>query len=90
MTDKRESLNNEEFHIGKKIKDELARQGRNAPWLAGQVHCTPENIYKIFEQQWVGMPMLFKICRVMDFDFFAVCSEHLKAETIKQKVTENR
>ena len=70
----------EDFHLGKLIKAELARQGRTATWLAKQVHCTPENIYKTYRQKWVTMPLLFEISKVLDCDFFKACSEHLEAE----------
>ncbi len=65
------------IHIGHSVKQELSRQGRSARWLAEQVHCTPENIYKIFRQQWVNMPLLFKISGVLHHDFFKECSEYL-------------
>ena len=70
----------EEFHLGKLIKAELAHQGRTATWLAKQVHCTPENIYKTYRQKWVTMPLLFEISKALDCDFFRACSEYLKAE----------
>jgi len=70
----------EDFHLGKLIKAELARQGRTATWLAKQVHCTPENIYKTYRQKWVTMPLLFEISKVLDCDFFKACSEYLKEE----------
>ena len=66
----------EDFHLGKLIKAELARQGRTATWLAKQVHCTSENIYK----KWVTMPLLFEISKALDCDFFKTCSEYLEAE----------
>lgn len=88
MMGKKELNTSVAFHLGECIKAELAEQGRTATWLAEQVHCTPENIYKTFRQQWVGMPLLFKICRAMDYDFFKVCSDYLKAEKDKQKVVE--
>lgn len=66
------------LHLGHRIKEELLNQGRSARWLAEQVHCTPENIYKIFRQQWVNMPLLFKICGVLRHDFFKECSQQLK------------
>lgn len=70
----------EDFHLGKLIKAELARQGRTATWLAKQVHCTPENIYKTYRQKWVTMPLLFEISKALDCDFFKACSEYLEAE----------
>ena len=49
------------FHIGNLIKAELQRQGRTITWLAGEVHCTRENLYKIFRHPWINTDMLFKI-----------------------------
>lgn len=68
------------FHLGKIIKQELARQGRTAVWLAKQVNCTPENLYKIFNQQWVTMPLLYKISEALDYDFFKECSEYFQEQ----------
>ena len=73
----------EDFHLGKLIKEELARQGRTATWLAKQVHCTPENIYKAYRQKWITMPLLFEICKALDYDFFKACSKHLEMEKMK-------
>ena len=70
----------EDFHLGQRIKAELARQGRTATWLAKQVHCTPENIYKTYRQKWVTMPMLFEISKALGYDFFKECSTYLEAE----------
>ena len=60
---------NPEFHLGQLLKAELARQGRTATWLAKQVHCIPENIYKAYRSQWISMPLLFEICKALDYDF---------------------
>ena len=66
---------NPEFHLGQLIKAELAHQGRTATWLAKQVHCTPENIYKTYRQKWVTMPLLFEISKALDCDFLAYRSK---------------
>lgn len=79
MTKEKHTLT-EDFHLGKLIKAELARQGRTATWLAKQVHCTPENIYKVYRQKWVTMPLLFEISKSLDCDFFKACSEYLERE----------
>ena len=69
-----------DFHLSQLLKAELARQGRTATWLAKQVHCTPENIYKAYHQQWISMPLLFEICKALDYDFFKECSSYLEAK----------
>ncbi len=77
----RKELNqNSDFHMGRLIKAELARQGRTATWLARQVHCTPENIYKVCRQQYVTMHLLFEISKALEHDFFEDCSERLRKE----------
>lgn len=77
MTNENETIPASELHLGKLIKAELERQGRTAVWLAKQVNCTPENIYKAFRAQWLTMPLLFKISRALGYDFFKECSERL-------------
>lgn len=72
-----------DFHIGQLLKAELARQGRTATWLAKQVHCTPENIYKAYRSQWISMSLLFEICKALDYDFFKECSAYLEAGKTK-------
>ena len=66
------------FHIGNLIKAELQRQGRTITWLAGEVHCTRENLYKIFRHPWINTDMLFKISEALQHDFFKDCSEWVK------------
>lgn len=69
--------------MGKLIKAELVRQGRSASWLAKQVNCSRENIYKVCRQQYVTMHLLFEISKALDCDFFEACSKELKARRRK-------
>ncbi len=71
-------INTDEFHIGIRIKAELKKQGRTITWLADEIHCTRENLYKVFLHSWISTDMLFKICVVLHHDFFKDCSEWLK------------
>jgi len=70
-------MDNETFHIGLIIKQELARQGRTITWLAREVNCTRENLYKIFRKPWISTDMLFRISWALDHDFFKDCSMYL-------------
>ena len=70
----------DKLHIGRLLKAELERQGRTATWLARQVHCTPENLYKAFHAQWIPMPLLYSISKALGHDFFNDCSQRLKEE----------
>ena len=68
----------EEFHIGNRIKEVLAAQGRSITWLARELGCTRDNLYKIFNHSFLNTDLLFKICEVTNHDFFKDCSDQLK------------
>lgn len=76
---------NEEFHLGKLIRAELMRQGRSITWLAEQVNCTRENLYKLFKSPWINTHTLFKIGKALDCDFFKMCSDYFKAHGNEEK-----
>lgn len=67
----------EGFHLGNLIKIELMRQGRSITWLASQVDCSRENLYKVFRHKWIYTDLLFQICDALDYDFFKVCSAQI-------------
>lgn len=75
----------EEFHLGKLIKAELTRQGRSITWLANQIDCTRENLYKLFKSPWISTYTLFKIGKALDFDFFKLCSDYFNIRRKKEK-----
>lgn len=62
------------FHIGNLIRTELERQGRSITWLAEEVHCSRENLYKILRNSWINTDLLFKVSDVLHHDFFKDCS----------------
>ncbi len=66
------------FHIGNLIKAELQRQGRTITWLAQELGCTRDNLYKICQHSFVNTDLLFKISEVTRHDFFKDCSDFLK------------
>ena len=63
-------------HIGRLIKEELARQGRTVTWLAAQLQCSRQNVYGIFENPWIYSDMLLKISDALDYDFFKCYSDY--------------
>ena len=75
--DTNEQTSSTELHLGRLFKAVLVRLGRTAVWLAKQVDCTPENLYKVFRTPWPTLHLLFKISKALDHDFFKDCSEYL-------------
>jgi hypothetical protein len=67
---------NEEPHIGKLIKAELARQGRSITWLASQLNYSRQYVYKIFRRKWIYTDLLLKISDILDYDFFKCFSDY--------------
>ncbi len=64
-----------EIHIGKLIRQVLDKQGRTITWLAKEIGCSRENLYKIFKREWIHTDMLQKISLALGYDFFKVYTE---------------
>ncbi len=59
-----------EFVIGKRIKEVLAEEGRTVTWLAQQMGCSREYLYKVFSRTWISTDLLVTISEAMRHDFF--------------------
>ncbi len=64
-----------EVHIGKIIKQVVTDKGIRTGWLAKQLHCNRNNIYKIYGRPWIDTLTLAKLSKILDYDFFAQLSE---------------
>lgn len=58
------------FHIGQSIRVKLREQGRSVTWLARQIPCTRNHVYKIFQKSTIDTALLLRISCVMDYNFF--------------------
>ena len=74
----------EGFHLGQIVKAELTRQGRSITWLAQQVGCSRENLYKVFRHKWIYTDLLFQISEALDYDFFKLCSDYYQAKKLER------
>lgn len=63
------------IHIGELIRQVLEEQGRTITWLANQIGCSRENLYKIFRRSWIHTDMLQKISVSLNYDFFKEYSQ---------------
>ncbi len=64
-------LNNiRNVHIGEIIKNKLKEQGRTTVWLAKQIHCTPNHLYKIYSKASINTELLLHISKALDYNFF--------------------
>jgi len=58
------------FHIGKLILKHLEGMGMNKSEFARRIGVTPQNVYSIFRRKSISTDLLFRISRVLDYDFF--------------------
>jgi plasmid maintenance system antidote protein VapI len=58
------------IHIGHLIQEQLKKDQRSVSWLAREIHCTRNNVYKIFNKASLDSDLILKISRAMQFNFF--------------------
>ena len=58
------------IHIGHLIHEQLRKDHRSVGWLAREIHCTRNNVYKIFNKPSLDSDLILKISKVMSFNFF--------------------
>ncbi|MBR4134886.1 MAG: XRE family transcriptional regulator [Bacteroidales bacterium] len=64
------STNSGNIHIGSLIEAQLKRDERSASWLARQIPCTRNHVYKIFRKSSIDCALLLRISKAMQFNFF--------------------
>jgi len=60
----------DEIHIGPLIKKKMVEKRYTAKWLAKEMSCSRQNVYKIFEKDNIDIIQLLQICRALNYDFF--------------------
>ena len=58
------------IHIGQLIHEQLKADQRSVSWLAREIHCTRNNVYKIFNKPSLDSNLILKISQAMHFNFF--------------------
>ena len=59
-----------DIHIGKRIKAKLKEQGRTTVWLASQIPCTPNHLYKVYAKRSINTDLLKRISQILGYNFF--------------------
>lgn len=72
---------NEEIHIGEIIKQVMKDQGRSPSWLAKNLCCNRDNVYKIYKRSQIDTSLLLKISLLLGYNFFTIY--HSEYERIK-------
>ena len=59
-----------DIHIGRRIRTKLKEQGRTTIWLANQIPCTPNHLYKVYDKPSINTDLLKRISKILDYNFF--------------------
>ena len=59
-----------EIHIGKLIQAKMKEQGRTNVWLAAQIPCTPNHLYKVYAKASINTELLRRISCILGHNFF--------------------
>ncbi|MCR4827740.1 MAG: XRE family transcriptional regulator [Bacteroidales bacterium] len=73
------------LHIGRLIEEQLKRDERSVSWLARQIPCTRNHVYKIFHKPSLDCALLLRISKVMQFNFFQYYTQEV-SETVAQRI----
>ena len=66
------------MHIGQLIKQVLEEQGRTVVWFARKMSFSRTNAYKIFEKPSIDTEVLYRISKILQYDFFKHFTDALK------------
>lgn len=58
------------IHIGQLIRAQLKADERNVSWLAREIGCTRNHLYKVFRKPSLDAELLLRISLAMNFNFF--------------------
>jgi hypothetical protein len=77
------------IHIGHLIREQLKADNRSVSWLAREIHCTRNNVYKIFNKPSLDGDLILKISVAMNFNFFQYYTASF-LESIKTRTGEGK
>lgn len=66
------------IYIGEKIKNEMERQERGVSWLAEKLGCSRMAIYRLFEKNSIDTHLLYRISRILNYNFFNDLSKEIE------------
>ena len=75
------------LHIGQLIREQLKEDQRSASWLAREIGCTRNHVYKVFRKSSLDADLLLHISIAMQFNFFQYYTAELY-ESMKARLGE--
>jgi DNA-binding phage protein len=73
------------IHIGQLIQAQLKADQRSASWLAREIGCSRNHLYKVFRKPSLDGELLLRISLAMNFNFFQYYTAEF-IEGMKQRI----
>lgn len=73
------------IHIGQLIQAQLEADKRSVSWLAREIGCTRNHIYKIFKKTSLDSDLILRISKAMQFNFFKYFSAEVQ-NSLKERI----
>ena len=70
-------MNLKHIHIGKMIEKEVADCGIEISRICNFIKCTEEEVHEMYTQENLSTDVLLKWCKLLEYDFFRIYSQHL-------------
>lgn len=77
------------LHIGHLIQAQLKADKRSVGWLAREIGCTRNNVYKIFNKASLDSDLILRVSKAMQFNFFRYYTEEV-AKNMKERLGEDQ
>jgi len=61
--------------IGLLIRKKLKERGKTVVWFSKELACSRTNVYKIFEKSAIATDDLFRISKILDYNFFKLFAD---------------
>lgn len=65
------------IHIGNLIEEQVRKKQMNVSLFARQLHCDRTNVYDIFKRPSIDTEQLFRISKILNYNFFDLYSKQL-------------
>ena len=65
------------IHIGSLIEEQVRKQKMNVRSFAEKLHCDRTNVYDIFKRATIDTELLYRISKVLNYNFFDLYSKRL-------------
>lgn len=75
------------LHIGTLIEEEVRKQQLSVSAFARRLHCDRTNVYDIFKRSSIDTEQLFRICKILNRNFFDIYSMQYYKD-VEQSATE--